>query len=78
MRVSKKGKSVLDLKHSTLIAVSCDLFDSGRLDTNTDCLNIEWCESLAGALLRHESFQSDDMICRKNMTDKSFQGCGPR
>ncbi|KHJ90034.1 MSP domain protein [Oesophagostomum dentatum] len=52
---------VLNLKETTLMAVSCDAFDYGREDTNNDRITVEWCnipESDAKQF-RREWFQGD-------------------
>ncbi|VDL77945.1 unnamed protein product [Nippostrongylus brasiliensis] len=60
---------VLDPKEATLMAVSCDVFDYGREDTNNDRITVEWCNTPDGAAkqFRREWFQGDGMIRRKNL-----------
>ncbi|KAK6017021.1 MSP domain protein [Ostertagia ostertagi] len=60
---------VLDPKEATLMAVSCDVFDYGREDTNNDRITVEWCNTPDGAAkqFRREWFQGDGMVRRKNL-----------
>ncbi|VDO69843.1 unnamed protein product [Haemonchus placei] len=60
---------VLDPKEATLMAVSCDVFDYGREDTNNDRITVEWCNTPEGAAkqFRREWFQGDGMVRRKNL-----------
>ncbi|RCN42468.1 MSP domain protein [Ancylostoma caninum] len=57
---------VLDPKESTLMAVSCDVLDYGREDTN-DRITVEWCNTPDGAAkqFRCKWFQGDGMVRRK-------------
>ncbi|VDP43312.1 unnamed protein product [Heligmosomoides polygyrus] len=54
---------VLDPKEATLMAVSCDVFDYGRGDTNNDRITVEW----SAKQFRREWFQGDGMVRRKNL-----------
>ncbi|VDP10844.1 unnamed protein product [Heligmosomoides polygyrus] len=53
------------------MAVSCDVFDYGREDTNNDRITVEWCNTPDGAAkqFRREWFQGDGPHKQKGEND---------
>uniref|UniRef100_A0A914DEU4 MSP domain-containing protein n=1 Tax=Acrobeloides nanus TaxID=290746 RepID=A0A914DEU4_9BILA len=60
---------VLDPKETVVMAVSCDAFDFDSEDISNDCITVEWTNMPEGAAkqFRHEWFQDDGMVRRKNL-----------
>jgi hypothetical protein len=60
---------VLDPKEAVVMAVSCDAFDFASEDTSNDRITVEWMNMPEGAAkqFRHEWFQVDGMVRRKNL-----------